>query len=286
MAPELALGGLQRWLQAVIEAPGPVTAALRSREAARLLPPGRTRDVVRPSHRGLRPAERVGIYQGMYMPRMLDALEADYPGLAHYLGPGPWTRLVRSYVTAHPSRSYTLDALGARLPEFVRRARVRRPAFCHDLARLELAITRAFDAAETSPLGPADIAAVPPRDLARARLVPTAAVQLLVLDHNASAWLGSIDDERHRHPPVRRERSRVVVYRRRYAVMQRELSEAAFALLADLVARLPIGRALERALRRRGAARLAGAEDAFRLFREWAKMGLFQEVETRRRLPA
>jgi hypothetical protein len=44
---------------------------------------------------------------------------------------------------------------------------------------------------------------------------------------------------------------------------------------------MPVGRALERALRRRGAARLAGADAAFRLFREWAAMGLFRAVETR-----
>jgi len=31
-----------------------------------------------------------------------------------------------------------------------------------------------------------------------------------------------------------------------------------------------------RALARRGAARLAGPEAAFRLFREWASIGLFQ----------
>ena len=286
MAPELALGGLQRWLQAVIQTPGPVKAALRSREAARLVEPHRTRDVVLPSHRGLRPAERVGIYQGMYVPRMMEALESDYPGLAHYLGPGAWTRLVRSYLTAHPSRSYTLNDLGRRLPEFVRRSRVPRRAFCHDLARLEWAVSQAFDASETEALDSADVAAMRPAELARARLVPTAAVRLLVLDHNAGAWLDSENDARHRHPPVRRERARLVVYRRRYAVMRRELDEAAFTLLTDLVAGLPIGRALERALRRRGAARLAGADAAFGLFREWGAMGLFQAVETRRRRTA
>jgi hypothetical protein len=260
-----------------------VKAALRSREATRLVEPHRTRDLVLPSHRGLRPAERVGIYQGMYVPRMMEALESDYPGLAHYLGEGPWMRLVRRYLTAYPSRSYTLNDLGRRLPEFVRRARVPRPAFCRDLARLESAIAQAFDAPETPPLGEAAIAAVRHADIPRARLVPTAAVQLLALDHNAGAWLDSLKDERHRHPRVRRERARIVVYRRRYAVRHQELDVVAFALLSDLVAGLPIGRALERALRRRGAARLAGAEAAFRLFREWAAMGLFQAVETRRR---
>jgi hypothetical protein len=276
MAPELALGGLQRWLQAVIEAPGSVKMALRSREAARLVRPARTRDVVRPSHRGLRAAERVGIYQGMYLPRMMEALESDYEGLAHFLGATAWTRLVRAYLTAHPSRSYTLNELGRRLPEFVRHARLPRAAFCYDLARLERAMAEVFDAPETKPLTEKELAALRPRDLERARLVPIAALRLLVLDHDAGAWLDSLRGDEHAHPPVRRKRTRVLVYRRSYGVKRREQAEAAFALLEDLVAGVPIGRALTRALGRRGAARLAGADAAFRLFREWAALGLFQ----------
>ena len=221
MAPELALGGLQHWLQAVIEAPGPVRRALASREASRLVRPGRTRDVVLPSSR-LSAVERVGVYQEMYLPRMLEALESDYPALAHFLGHGAWQRLVRAYVTAHPSRSYTLNELGRRLPEFVRRARVRRPAFCHDLARLEWAVAEVFDAPETRTLSERDFAAVGPRDWERARLVPTAALRLVALAHDAGAWLDSLRDEKHRHPPARRRRSFVVVYRRNYAVMRRE----------------------------------------------------------------
>lgn len=280
MAPELALGGLQRWLQTVIEAPGPVTRALASREAARLVRPRRTRDVVLPSSR-LSSVERVGVYQAMYLPRMMEALESDYPGLAHFLGHAAWQRLVRSYVTAHPSRSYTLNELGRRLPEFVRQARVPRPAFCHDLARLEWAVSAVFDAPETRTLTETDFAAVAPRDWERVRLVPTAALRLVALDHDAHAWLDSLRDERHRHPRIRRRRCRVVVYRRNYAVFRREQSEAAFALLGDLVEGQSVGRAIARALGR-GRARLDGADTAFRLFRDWAAMGLFQAVERKR----
>jgi hypothetical protein len=281
MAPELALGGLQRWLQAVIEAPGPVTRALASREAARLVRPGRTRDVVLPSAR-LTAAERVGVYQAMYLPRMLDALESDYPGLAHFLGHAAWQRLVRAYISAHPSHSYTLNVLGRHLPEFVRGARVRRPAFCHDLARLESAVAEVFDAPETPSLAERDLAAVAPGDWERARLVPVAALRLVALDHDAGAWLDSLRDEAHRHPRVERRRSFLTVYRRNYAVMRREQTPAAFALLGDLVAGEPVGRAVARALGRRGAARLDGADTAFRLFREWAAMGVFQRVERER----
>lgn len=279
MAPELALGGLQRWLQAVIEAPGPVARALASPEARRLVRPGRARDVVLPSKR-LSAEQRISVYQEMYLPRMLDALESDYPALAHFLGHAAWQRLVRDYVSAHPSRSYTLNELGRRLPEFVRRARVRRPAFCHDLARLEWAVTEVFDAPETRPLTEADLAAVAPGDWERARLVPVAALRLVPLSHDAGAWLDSLKDEAHRHPRVARRPSLLVVHRRDYAVRRREQSPAAFALLGDLVAGVPVGRAVARALARRGAARLDGAEAAFHLFRGWAAMGLFQRVET------
>jgi hypothetical protein len=281
MAPELALGGLQRWLQAVIEAPGPVTRALASREAARLVRPGRTRDVVLPS-KHLSAVERVGVYQGMYLPRMLEALESDYPGLAHFLGHAAWQRLVRAYVSAHPSRSYTLNLLGRHLPEFVRRARVPRPAFCHDLARLESAVAEVFDAPETPSLAERDLAAVAPGAWQRARLVPVAALRLVALDHDAGAWLDSLRGERHRHPLVHRRSCHVVVYRRNYAVKWREQTKAAFALLADLVAGERVGRAMARALGRRGATRLDGADAAFRLFRDWAAMGLFQAVERER----
>jgi hypothetical protein len=272
VAPELALGGVQRWLQSVIVHPGSVEAALAARPAASLVPPGRTHQVVLPSA-SLTASERVGIYHGMYLARMSEALESDYPALARFLGPAGWGRLVAAYVQAHPSRSYTLNALGRHLPAFVRTARVPRPAFCRDLARLEWAVTEVFDAPQTPPLVEADLAAVAPADWERVRLVPVAALRLIVLDHDAGAHLDALRGGRRRRPPVTRRRNRVVVYRRDYAVFRREQTPAAFALLEDLVKGLPAGRALRRARARRGA-RLGPAE-AFRLFRDWAAMGLF-----------
>ena len=205
---------------------------------------------MRPSHRGLSAAERVGIYQGMYLPRMMEALESDYEGLAHFLGATAWTRLVRAYLTAHPSRSYTLNELGRRLPEFVRHARGCR-------ARPSATTSRGSSAPWPRCSTPRRRSRSPrrssrrsrPRDLERARLVPIAALRLLVLDHDAGAWLDSLRGDEHAHPPVRRKRTRVLVYRRSYGVKRREQAEAAFALLEDLVAGVPIGRALARALR-------------------------------------
>jgi hypothetical protein len=277
MAPELALGGVQRWLQAVIVHPGSVEEALAAREAATLVDAGRTESVVLPSA-SLTASERVGVYHGMYLARMQEALESDYPGLARFLGPAAWEGLVRSYVQAHPSRSYTLNVLGRELPGFAAAARVRRPAFCRDLARLEWAVTEVFDAPEAAPLTERDLDSVPPDAWERARLVPVPALRLVVLEHDAGAHLDALRDGR-RRPPVRRRRNRVVVYRRGYAVLRREQAREAFALLEDLVNGRTVGRSLARAVRRRGA-RL-GLEEAFRLFRDWAAMGLFAAVSFR-----
>jgi len=280
MAPDLALGGLQQWLQAVIVHPGRVAEALAARGAAALVPAGRTDRVVLPSARLTAP-ERVGIYHGMYLVRMREALESDYPGLARFLGPAGWESLVTAYVQSHPSRSTTLNVLGQDLPDFVRAARVRRPAFCRDLARLEWAVSEVFDGPETPPLTEAALASVAPGEWERARLVPVAALRLVVLEHDAGAHLDALRKGSRRRPPVRRRRSRVVVYRRNYAVFRREQTAAAFALLADLASGLSVGRALGRALERRSA-RL-DADEAFRLFRDWAAMGLFRAVEMERR---
>src|ERR1700693_5648101 len=56
--------------------------------------------------------ERAGIYRDMYLARLVEALETDYPGLLHYLGKNAFEELGARYVAEFPSRSYTLNRLG------------------------------------------------------------------------------------------------------------------------------------------------------------------------------
>jgi hypothetical protein len=276
MTRALALADLQRWMQAVVVHPGGLRAALASPQARAALRRRAVGDVVRPS-RTLSPAERVGIYHGMYLLRMEEALQADYPGLAHFLGPAAFRALVRAYVQEFPSRSYTLNRLGDHLPDFVARARVRRRAFAHDLARLEAAMTRVFDAEEAPALTPAAVAAEPPEAWERARLAPIPAFELIALRHNAGEWLDSVDEAetRHAHPAPRRRAEWAAVYRSGYAVYRLPLSESAYALLADLARGRPLGRAVSAALRRRARPR-PDADILFRWFRDWVARGIFR----------
>ncbi len=282
MAPELALGGLQSWMQSVIVHPGPLDAALASPEATALVPPEQIAHVLLPSAM-LAAGERIGIYHEMYLLRMAEALESDYPALAHFFGETRFAALVRDYVRAHPSRSYTLNVLGRSLADWLGEApSVPRRGFCQDLARLEWAVTEAFDAEETPRLDAQALEAVPPDAWDEVHLVPSAALRLVELRWNANEWLDSTEGDDHDHPKPRRRDAWVAVFRQSYAVYRRELSHPAFRLLQDLAAGHSVGMALAAALGRRGT---PGPEALTRWFREWASDGLFSRLEVRGESP-
>lgn len=277
MALEVSLDRVQRWMQSVVVHPGAVTEAVESPEAQAEVARARIGDVILPS-RSLTPVERVGIYHGMYLLRMLEALESDYPALKHFLGDHAFRELVRDYVQAHPSRSFSLNRLGDHLPEYIRTLRgLRRRDFCYDLARLELGISQVFDAPETPALTADQIAAVRPDAWERARLTPVAAFRLLGFRYPVNAYLQTVRDENHDHPKIRLKDSQIALYRREYTVYRHELSRPAHDLLSDLVHGMPLGGAVGSALKREGR-RAPREEELFRWFREWVSGGVFQAV--------
>lgn len=274
----LPLDRMQRWMQAVVVHPGSPEEAVLAPGAQREVPAARIGDVILPSAT-LTPTERVGVYHGMYLLRMRDALAGDYPGLEHFLGDGGFLHLVRDYVQAHPSRSHTLNRLGDHLPQFIAGVPgLPRREFCAELARLELAVTEAFDAPEVRPLGPDEIAAVPPDAWERARLTPIPAFRLVAFRYPVNAYLQSVRDEDHDHHPKPRLKSEwVAVYRRDYAVYRLELTQPAHGLLADLARGERLGDAIGAALGR-PARKRPSEDDLFRWFREWISGGVFAEV--------
>lgn len=271
------LDRLQRWMQAVVVHPGTVEDAIASTDAAAEIPVESLDRVVRPS-RSMSPAERVGVYQGMYLLRMEEALAADYPVIRHQLGDHRFRHLVRAYVERYPSRSYTLNRLGDHLPQyFLDEPSWPDAAFLHDLARLELAMTEVFDEEESSVLGPAELEAVAPEAWERARLRPIAPFRLLALRYAVIPHLVAYHEDRPA-PAPRRRASRVALYRRDYAVRRLELDRAQHELLEALCSGTPLGGALSEAAARQRSARRQ--EQIFRWFRTWVGEGLFAAIET------
>ncbi|MBK5256630.1 MAG: putative DNA-binding domain-containing protein [Vicinamibacteria bacterium] len=267
-------------MQAVVVHAGDTAQALRSPAASRHLPARKIGDVLLPSPT-LSPKERIAVYQQMYPLRMHDALAADYPGLEHFLG-HHFQDFVMAYTKAHPSRRYTLNRLGDHVPAFLARQRRFSPRpFLLDLARLELALTEAFDEQESPTLKAETFEAIPPAQIEKIRLQTVPSVRLVALSWNAEAYLDSVQDENHNHPKPSKQASFVLAFRRSYALYRLNVSAAAFAVLEDVVAGKPIGDVVRRSLARRGSKR-ASVEDFSRWFRQWTAEGVFAGVKRRR----
>lgn len=103
----------------------------------------------------LSPFERLEIYNRQYWFRVLSALSEDFPALRSVVGDRAFEAMSIAYLTAHPSRSFSLRNLGSHLSEWLainphyagRRARL-----AQDVARMEWAFVEAFDSGERDPL--------------------------------------------------------------------------------------------------------------------------------------
>lgn len=275
-AGRLPLSRLQLWMQAVVETPGPAQDAVASPVAAKIVPPDRVGDVVLAS-KTLTPIERVGVYQGMYMLRMIEALEGDYPAVAHFLGDHQLEHVVEDYAAVHPSVSYSFNPFGQHFPEFLRTSpRIRRKAFVHDLARLEQAVTEVFDAPESPKLSPEDVAKIPEAAWPKARLKPIEAFRVLAFDHPVNAYLQSVKEGSEDHPEIRKKQSWVVVWRKNYEVWRLDLGRPAFEVLQSFAKARPFGKVVSESARKlQGNA----GDQLFRWLRDWVAEGMFQGVE-------
>lgn len=258
---------LQRWLCHVIRHPATADVAVRSKAARALFPlatvsAGR---VVRPNDR-MSATDRLQVYNGGYLARLLEVLAGDYPGLQQLLGAERFHALCAAYVDRHPSRHPNLNQLGRNLPAFVARQRsLPHRAFAAELARLELGITKAFDAPEFEPMPAERLGAIATDLWPRARLVCNPSLQLFSFAYPVDAWFSAFRSGATPRPP-RRRASHLAVFRLDDGVQRLQLAPAAHAVLAALAAGRPLAVALVRA---QGGAAVAG------WFRTWSAAGLF-----------
>jgi hypothetical protein len=269
---EPELSRTQRWMQAVILHPGSAAEALASDEAKREIPVEHFPEIVTPS-RTLTSTERIDVYRDMYLLRLREALRTDYPLLLHFLGEERFYALADDYVHAYPSRSYTLNRLGDHLPEFIRtQAKVARRGLLYDLARLELAMTEAFDAEEAAVMSPLEVESLPEEAWETLRLQPVPALRVLEFSYPVNAYAQAVRDEKP-VPPLRKKVAFAAVCRKDYGVVRLELPRAAFLLLQALAAGTPVGEAIDNPALRR-----VKETDLFGWFSQWVAAGMFRSI--------
>lgn len=269
-----SLRQLQQWLSFVVQHPRTADVAIAARPAAATFTAAAVRagSVILPNDR-MSPTDRLQVYNGAYLARLIEVMGIDFGGLRELLGDATFRKVVTRYLHACPSRHPNLNQLGLRFPDWLARQRpVPGGAFAVELARLELAITRAFDAPAFTPLTTADLQTLAPEQWATTRLTVNPSVQLLAFRHPIQAWFQAWKDDRPR-PARRRHASFLCVYRKDWRVWRQPLGRDAFSLLQALGA----GQSLGRALARVGDSGAVGA-----WFQDWAANGFFSAVGTAR----
>jgi hypothetical protein len=208
---------------------------------------------------------RLAIYRDMYPMRMHDAMAADYPALAKFLGEEKFHELVDRYTGHHPSQSYTLNRLGDSFPDFLTD-----DPFLRDLARFELAMTEVFDAEETPELDPAVFGSIGPDS----RLKTIAAFQLHAFDYPVNGFFQSFRDGEELVEPEL-QKSWVAFHRRDYGVFRLALEERAYDFLSALCDRTSGGATIVEAIDATGATQ----DELFGWFRDWSAAGIFGGIE-------
>jgi len=275
---EPELGRLQRRLWRFITEPEGIAAALA---AEKDLPREGLSGLLR-GDLGLAPEERLAVYANAYFVRVQDSLRNDFGALAQALGPAAFHDLVKMYLMTHPPSHPSLRYAGKDLARFLETQPfaaifARRCAYGADLARLEWALTDAFDAEDAPVLAREDLAGVAPDAWSGLRFTTSPSLAVLSLRWPVQTVRARFDqkgeDESWDTPPaleprdthIRVWRWKETVYYRAIPALEAELLQAlqrgeAFGTLCEGIAREL----------REGAA----AAQAARLLESWLSAGL------------
>jgi hypothetical protein len=234
--------------------------------------------------------ERLEIYNRQYWFRVLGALAEDFPGLRAVLGGSRFESMSVAYLSAHPSRSFTLRNLGSKLVEWLGEHAEwggRRHALAVEVARVEWAFVEAFDNGERTPLtvdqittldGGSRLALQPHvRLLALAYPADEIVLALHQRDKRQTSEAGVKQDETMeapaRLPKLRRRATWVAAHRVDFNVYYRRLESEEFLTLEAIRDGRPLVEALESGF---AESRMVGARRLSRVgewFAAWAELG-------------
>lgn len=287
------LDQVERWMQSIIMHPGGVAEAVASAEARRHLDVGLADlESVITRSRSLDAASRLEIYVDAYYERLFECLREEFAATRRALGSELFDAVAFGYLRHCPSRSYTLNLLGAAFPGYLAESRLHERGapsgaaptwgdFVVELATFERLLRDVFDGPGTEGcdvLEEARLAAIPPERWGSLRLVAAPCLRLTRFAHPVHAYWSAAKAAAE-PPEVRPEVVHLAISRRAFVVEYHELSRTQFELLS----RLAQGGSLEAAL---AEATALAAHEAAELergvgdwFRAWTRDRFFVGLE-------
>jgi hypothetical protein len=289
MSAAMSLENLQRAMAAAVMMPLTADEDMRA-----TTPDGRAmtdvaESFIAPNSR-LNAFERLEIYNRQYWYRVMGALAEDFPALRAVVGGSKFDALSVAYLSAHPSRSFTLRNLGSKLVEWLianPKWAGRRNELAVDVARVEWAFVEAFDNAERTPLTVEQIAtlngdsrlALQPHVRLLELTYPTddLAVALHSREKRQTSEAGvkheDVGEAPARLPRLRRRTTWVAAHRVDFNVYYRRMEREEFKTLAAIRDGVPLIEALDAGFADSRIAESRRAEQVRMWFAMWAELG-------------
>ena len=102
---------------------------------------------------------RFAVHRNNVVAGLVKAIEARFPAVQKIVGKDFFVAMARAFVTANPPRSPVLASFGDAFADFIRGFEpARELPYLADVARLEAARTRAYHAADATPVGAGELA--------------------------------------------------------------------------------------------------------------------------------
>jgi hypothetical protein len=161
-----------------------VVAAMQTEFARALLDPEQPVPLELTSHTARHPQKRFAVYRNNVVVSLVNALRAKFPATERIVGEDFFAAMARIFVATHPPRSKILHTYGDDFGGFIATFE---PAagipYLADITRLEAARTRAYHAADATPLGPADFAGLDPHRIGALRMALHPSLQIVRSRH-------------------------------------------------------------------------------------------------------
>lgn len=286
---QMDLTQLQREMAAAIMQPLTAGEQMRAQLADGRATAAVAESFIAPNSR-LTAFERLEIYNRQYWFRVLGALAEDFPALRSVVGGRRFEALSIAYLTAHPSRSFTLRNLGSKLGEWLAEHPEyagRRHRLALDVVRVEWAFVEAFDCAERAPLTLDQIATLD----GGSRLALQPHLRLIALDYPADDLVLGLhagekrqtseagvehedgDDPPAKLPHLHRRPIWLAAHRVDLSVYYKRLRREEFLTLAAIREGLPLAEAIGAGFAESRIPETRRAKQVHEWFANWAELG-------------
>jgi len=228
---EQSLALVQLWMKSVITERGRFVEKLENAAQQH----GLLAEAVVAEKRDLSARERLSIYAGGYVARLLECMRADFPALRRFMGDAVFDGFAQAYIVTEPPHSPSLFDLGAGFAQFLEETKPTQSKVDADLLDLPSEIAR-FERARTEVMrapgtenDPRGTESLSPFDVLshELKLQATPCLRLLELKFSLVDFFEDTDQKPQPHPP----RSFVAIGRADYRINVNEVEPWQFALL-------------------------------------------------------